>query len=502
MMRVAVLDLGSNSFRLLVADVTPDGGLFPADKDREMLHLGAVVAEHGHLPPSEVKRAVSAAARLASTAKRAGVEQLFCVATSALREATNGPEVVADIEKAIGFPVEVISGQHEATLSYRGAMASIVVEGKSQVLLDLGGGSLELAYGSEAGISQTFSEKLGVSRLHAEVGSPERLSDKDETKVRKIVSSSLAALSLPPTPDQIIGVGGTVRAIGGYISGRQSKWVSLSLNQASLQRFDIEETSRRLAPLSTADRIDLEAVDSARALHLPIAATILSETLRVLNGQQLVLSDWGLRAGVIFEKLDIPQPTGHDIRARSVQALVDQFIPDPTHVYQTARIGWMLLDRLPHLLSFSRHEAELIDTAARLHSVGRAIAASGAHRHAAYLIENASLRGLSPLDRAMILSMVYGQKGGSTKISFPPYASLSREQRTRLDEMCAVFQLADSIDQTRDADLKDIKGHDDGSVVKLSLLGPAELPDIVRMSKRTQFFETTFHRSLEISLAT
>ena len=97
--------------------------------------------------------------------------------------------------------------------------------------------------------------------------------------------------------------------------------------------------------------------------------------------------------------------------------------------------------------------------------------------------------------------MVYGQKGGGTKISFPPYASLSKAHRTRLDEMCAVFQLADSLDRTRDGDLTGIAGHDDGSIVKLSLMGLAELPDIVRMSKRTQFFETTFNRSLEVSLA-
>jgi exopolyphosphatase/guanosine-5'-triphosphate,3'-diphosphate pyrophosphatase len=500
-MRVAVLDLGSNSFRLLVADVTPDGGLSTADRDREMLHLGAVVGEHGHLPPSEVERSVSAAIRLASTAKRAGASELFCVATSALREATNGQEVVARIEEAIGFPVEIISGQREARLSYRGAIASVVIEGKNQVILYLGGGSLELAYGSDTGSPQTFSEKLGVSRLYAEIGRPELLSDEDETRVREIVRSSLAAMSLPPTPNQIIGVGGTVRAIGDYVSRGQSTWVPLSLNQATLQRSDIEGATRRLAALSTGDRIDLEGVDPARALHLPIAGTILSETLRTLNGEQLVLSDWGLRAGVIFEKLNVPQPTGDDIRALSIQGLVDQFNPDPTHAYQTARLVWILLDQLPQLLNFTRHEAELIDTAARLHSVGRAISLSGAHRHAAYLIENASLRGLSPSDRAMILSIVFSQKGGSTKISFPPYASLPRAQRSRLDEMSAVFQLAESLDRTRDGDLTEITGHDDGSVVRLALRGLAELPDIVRMSKRTQFFEATFSRSLEITLA-
>ncbi len=500
-MRVAVLDLGSNSFRLLVADVTPDGGLSTADKDREMLHLGGVVGEHGYLPPSEVERSLSAAIRLASTAKRAGASELFCVATSALREATNGQEVVARIEQAIGFPVEIISGQHEARLSYRGAIASIVLDGENQVLIDLGGGSLELAYGSQGGSPQTFSEKLGVSLLNAEIGRPELLSSRDETKVREIVRSSLAAMSLPPTPNQIIGVGGTVRAIGDYISRGHSTWVPLSLNQTTLQRSDIEGATRRLGALSTGDRIDLEGVDPARALHLPIAGTILSETLRTLNGEQLVLSDWGLRAGVIFEKLNIPQPLGDDIRARSVQALVDQFDPDPVHAYQTARLVWLLLDQLPQLLSFTRHEAELIDTAARLHSVGRAISTSGAHRHAAYLIENASLRGLSPTDRAMILAMVYGQKGGRTKISFPPYASLAKGQRTRLDEMCAALQLADSLDITRDGDLTQLMAHDDGSVVRLALTGLAELPDIVRMSKRTQFFEATFNRSLEITLA-
>ncbi len=308
-MRVAVLDLGSNSFRLLVTDVTADGGLTTTDRDREMLHLGAVVGEHGFLPQFDIERSVAAAQRLTAVAKSVGATKIFCVATSALREAANGPEVVKQISTATGLAVDVITGTQEAELSYRGAMGSILLAGDERVLIDLGGGSLELAYGTVSNISHTISMKLGVSRIHARIGSPDALTPSHEERVRSIVKDALAKQSLPTPPNQTVAVGGTVRALGDYVLRRQSLWMPRSLNQALLTRFEIEEATSRLAPLTSRERI-AELVNPSRALHLPVAGLILSEVLRSLDQQHLILSDWGLREGVVFDRLNVPTPSG------------------------------------------------------------------------------------------------------------------------------------------------------------------------------------------------
>ena len=274
-----------------------------------------------------------------------------------------------------------------------------------------------------------------------------------------------------------------------------------SLNQALLTRPEIEEAGGRLAPLTAEMRI-ADLVQPARAVHLPVAALILSEVLRCLGQQKLILSDWGLREGVVFDRLNVPPPTGDQVRQRSVQTIVDQFIDDPTHVNQTARIVGVLLQQLPQLLGLTNREVILVDIAARLHSVGRAISLSGSHRHTAYLVENAGLRGLSPHDRAGLLSVLYGHRGGPTDPSFPPYSFLTAQHRTRVNAMGAVLQLADALDRTKSGQLTSLEATDDGVVLRIGLSGLETLPDGLRIGKRIRFFEKTFERRLELTLET
>jgi exopolyphosphatase/guanosine-5'-triphosphate,3'-diphosphate pyrophosphatase len=144
-MRVSILDLGSNSFRLLVADVAGDGAIHPVLRAREFLHLGSEVASTGLLADDVVERAVGAARHLAGLGLRAGAEQSIAVATSAIRDATNGDDVVARMQDAAGMAIRVIDGHEEARLGFLGVASSVALPSGNNLVLDLGGGSLELA---------------------------------------------------------------------------------------------------------------------------------------------------------------------------------------------------------------------------------------------------------------------------------------------------------------------------------------------------------------------
>ena len=173
-MRVSILDLGSNSFRLLVADVASEGAIRPVLTARDFLRLGSEVASDGSLAEDVIERAVGAAGHLAGLAYRTGAEQSIAVATSAIRDASNCDEVVDRLQVAAGMPIRVIDGQEEARLSFLGVASSIALPPGPHLVLDLGGGSLELAVGSGATPVWTDSADLGVSRLiwrHGESGS-------------------------------------------------------------------------------------------------------------------------------------------------------------------------------------------------------------------------------------------------------------------------------------------------------------------------------------------
>ena len=164
-MRVSILDLGSNSFRLLVADVASEGAIRPVLRAREFLRLGSEVASDGSLAEDVIERAVGAAGHLAGLAYRTGAEQSIPVATSAIRDASNCDEVVDRLQVAAGMPIRVLDGQEEARLSFLDVASSIALPPGPHLVLDLGGGSLELAVGSGATPVWTDSADLGVSRL-------------------------------------------------------------------------------------------------------------------------------------------------------------------------------------------------------------------------------------------------------------------------------------------------------------------------------------------------
>src|SRR5215207_5287504 len=149
-MRIAALDLGSNSFHLLVADVHPDGTFEAVAREKEMLRLGDDVTRHGHISPAAADRAVAAVRRMKQLADALGATEILAKATSAMRSASNGSELVDRIEEETDVEVEVISGLEEARLIFAAVRSSVVIEPSPALGIDIGGGSVELMIGDSA----------------------------------------------------------------------------------------------------------------------------------------------------------------------------------------------------------------------------------------------------------------------------------------------------------------------------------------------------------------
>src|SRR5215475_478330 len=167
-MRIGALDLGSNSFHLLVADVHPDGSFEAVTREKEMLRLGDDVARNGRISPAAADRAVASVRRLRQLADASGAHEVIAKATSAIRTAANGSELVDRIEAETGVEVEVISGTEEARLIFAAVRASVVLDPSPALCIDLGGGSVEIMIGDAAGLRWATSLPLGVGRLTAE----------------------------------------------------------------------------------------------------------------------------------------------------------------------------------------------------------------------------------------------------------------------------------------------------------------------------------------------
>lgn len=495
MTRLSVLDLGSNSFHVLVADLDDDGGIVPVAREREMLHLGAVVARHGHVPQEHRRRAVDVVAHLTELAGRLGAERRLAVATSALRDATNGPEVVTEMEAVTETPIRVIDGDEEARLAYRGVRASVAVDAEPLLVLDLGGGSLELVVGRGPEVTWSRSLDLGVSRLSALVRrDPAR--KRELRAVQDLVRSTVAPLRgdlEARAPTGVVAVGGTVRALARVAAAASDTWLPATINQSWVSTAQLVDLRDRLAPMDVDERSAIPGMKSKRADRAHVAATIVATTLEALGLDGIQVSDWGLREGALLEAMGVADvPSAPTLRRREVERMQAAFTPHDPHLGHVADLAVQVFDGTRDLHGMDDRDRELLWCGASLHDVGESLALRGHHRHGAYLLEHAEMRGFSPTETAILCSMVRFHTSRGLSTSFLPYGSLRKRDRRRAESMVAILQLADGLDRARDQAVTGLTvDHRDG-LVDIALAGAGLHVPLAEVERKTDLFARTF----------
>jgi exopolyphosphatase/guanosine-5'-triphosphate,3'-diphosphate pyrophosphatase len=310
--RAAVFDLGSSSFHLLVCEVSDDGGdrLVPLMRRRSVLQLGTSLGATGTIPPERANAAVAASKRLRHALDAFNVDVVVALGTAALREATNGPDLVRRLERAIGLAIRVVDGAEEARLCLVGQKASVWTGTGPVVGLDLGGGSLELAMSHVGGIDLATSLPVGAARLRAALGSPDPMTEDQRAEMWQRTYDIVDQVShvvdaVPGAARRSLLSGGTSRALARLVAsrGRGDLGEGMMVNQVELPTEQLEDLARSLAPMTLNDRLALPGMNRRRAVLLPTGATILAATAAVLGVERYVVSEWGLREGAILNAL-------------------------------------------------------------------------------------------------------------------------------------------------------------------------------------------------------
>jgi exopolyphosphatase/guanosine-5'-triphosphate,3'-diphosphate pyrophosphatase len=319
--RVAVFDLGSSSFHLMVVDASREGLLVPVLRRRSFLHLGTEVARTGGVPADRAASAVRTVRRLATACEEAGVDVVVALATAALRDADNGSRLISRLEQVLGCPITLLTGEEEARLCFLGQRAGVWV-GKEPVMgLDLGGGSLEAGIGTIDEVIDVASVALGTARLRGELGTGELLTPADRVAVTEVTLARAEPIRdmlarSPQAGRRVIASGGTVRALARLAMGlhrplhASASASSLQVNQVEIPAGQLHELADRLATLDLDARLALPGVQTRRAPLLPIGAVVLSTLVESLGLQRLVVSEWGLREGAVIGALSLPEKRG------------------------------------------------------------------------------------------------------------------------------------------------------------------------------------------------
>jgi exopolyphosphatase/guanosine-5'-triphosphate,3'-diphosphate pyrophosphatase len=303
--RFAVIDVGTNSVKLHVGDRRPDGAWRTVVDRAVVTRLGEGLEQGGPLGPDPMARTVEAIAGMAEEARQHRVGAIAAVGTAGLRASANAPDFIAAVEARCGVRVEVISGEDEARLAYRAAVAALPVPGSS-VVFDTGGGSSQFSFGEGGRVEEQFSVPVGAARFTEQFGldavvSPERLDE-----ARAAIASDLARLDGHPTPEAVIGMGGAITNLAAVRHGL-AEYDADVVQGTVLDRAEIDRQIELYRSRDAAGRRSIMGLQPSRAEVILAGALIVRTVLDKLGADALTVSDRGLRYGVLAEWFGIEE---------------------------------------------------------------------------------------------------------------------------------------------------------------------------------------------------
>jgi exopolyphosphatase/guanosine-5'-triphosphate,3'-diphosphate pyrophosphatase len=448
--RIAAIDIGSNSVRQIVADVTPDGGITVVDEMKAAPRLGADLDATGVLGSAAMERAAEAVGRMATLARQLGAERIEAVATSAVRDATNSAQFVARVRQEAGLELRVIDGAAEARLSYLSALAHFDLGVGRTVVMDIGGGSLELALAADGVLDALVSLPFGALRL-TERYLREGDGHKAVAALRRDVRRGLR--DVLPRRDwrgaQIIGSGGTFTNLAGIHLARRGMLAARNVHETAVPREELEHILDALADMTSDERRALPGLNPERADIIVAGLAVAAEVLARVEARELTVSRYGIREGLLLEAARVVPAIADpgEARQRSVRELAERCHYDELHATQVQRLALRLFDAIGARLGCVPEDRATLADAALLHDVGYHINYDRHHKHSYHLIVHAELLGISPAEQVVIANVARYHRGAPPKKKHRNFGELDKPLRDQIVRLSAILRFADGFDR-------------------------------------------------------
>ncbi|MFQ3535744.1 MAG: Ppx/GppA phosphatase family protein [Aggregatilineales bacterium] len=506
--RTAIIDVGSNSFRLIVMTYLRGYHFQLTDEVRESVRLVQGLGATGRLSREAMAHAVEVMRLYASFCRASGIEDIVAVATSAVREAANRTEFLSRIQRETGIAVRLLSGQEEAYYGYLAAVNSTTL--RDGVVIDLGGGSLEITRVEDRLPRESTSLTLGALRTTEDWLPAIPPSKEQIARLRKHIREQLAPLKwfrLRPGC-QLVGQGGSLRNLA-RIAQKGRNYPLDELHGYELPAADVRKIAKQLEGMSLAERLRVNGMKPDRADIALAAAIVIEECLRHTEAETLIVCSQGLREGLFYERFfngdsdpSMP-PMFENVREASVINVAHLYRFQERHARHVALLSLSMFDQLAALEGdperFSAAERELLWAACMLHDIGMNIDYNDHHRHSYYLILNSGLPGFTHRELALIaLAAKYHRKGTPSTAEIS--AVLQPGDEARLLRMTALLRLAEQLDRSRDGAVSDVRlePHEEGY-----LLTPISAQDISvavwSAQLHTEIFRSAFGKPLAIT---
>ncbi len=501
--RTAVIDMGSNSFRLVVFTAA-DGWWKRTDEIYLPVRIGEGLEATGKLGKQPMKRAREAAEVFAHFCAATGLtaSQIKPVATSAIRDASNQADFLERVRAQTGLEVRVLSREEEAYYGYLAAVNSTTLA--DGAVLDLGGGSLQLVEVLSRHPGRLGSWPLGAVRMTEHFLSED---DPPTKKARKAMRAHVLetleeeAPWLPRTGRQLVGIGGTMRNLASAIQAATGRPSLGGIQGFEITPGALDDLVERLASMPAEERGDVKGIKYARADLILAGAMVVQVVLEHGGFEAITVTEAGLREGVFFsEHLAGDPPLFDDVRAASVTNLAARYRVGPKHTEHVATLALTIFDELAELGLHpgDRWERELLFSACVLHDIGMSVDYDDHHKHSRYLILNAGLPGFDPREVALVAQAArYHRKGMPDFGELSPLAQDGDD--ARLDRLAILLRLAEDLERSRDQSVRAAHVAADNGTIRLELEadGTASV-ERWAAQREVELFERAFGRDLKV----
>lgn len=500
--RLGVIDLGSNSARLMVAAYTPGHAFKITDEVSRRVRLVEGLAVSKQLQPSAIRRAMEALQMFTTFCKANGITQVIPVATAAVRDAENCAEFLAQIKTVTGLKMRVLSGEREAYFGSLSAMNSLNVS--TGLVMDIGGGSAEISRVQGRRFKNGVTTSLGAVRLTEGYLTHDPIQLPEARRLRRHLTETFEAfpwMRLGPG-EVFVGLGGTIRALARM--DRESRGYPLNLIHGyELELSRLERLITKLRGLRIKERPrQIRGLRADRADSIVAGAWVVTAAMRRAGANRLIVCGQGLREGILYQEFlkSSASPILRCPREFSVLNLARLYGYEISHTQQVAKLALALFDQLHSVHGYGAPEREYLWAAAHLHDIGTVVDYYDHHKHSAYLILSAGLPGYSHREMALISRLCLYHRKGNPELE-PFTGLLERSDLERIRCLAAMLRLAECLDHSQSQAVRKLNVRISSHTIYLTIhvrTRAAGRMEIWEARRGADLFEAAFGRKLEI----
>jgi exopolyphosphatase/guanosine-5'-triphosphate,3'-diphosphate pyrophosphatase len=463
--RLAAIDIGTNSFHLIIVEVDTNTGKFNIlGREKESVRLGSGSSDMKHLGKDAMNRGIDALKKFAALADSAGAP-VRAIATSAVREAANQNEFIMRARIEAGIRIEVASGIEEARFIYLGILQSVPVFDRHILMIDIGGGSTEFLIGKGRDISFDNSLKLGAIRLTERFFAGKDTDSRSVKACREYIKGFMATVTRESAKykyDIAVGSSGTITNLANIINIKRGGEPESRLNNFIFTNDELAgAVTQILEAKSVKQKLKIPGLDPARADIITAGAILLEVIFKELKIKEMMISEYALREGIILDTIEkqyMLKEGNHlgNLRLNSVNHIAENFRIDKKHSDHVTKLALKIFDLTKKLHKLGSTEREYLEAASILHEVGGFVSHSQHHRHSYYIIRNAEMLGYTENEKEIVANVARYHRKSHPKAKHIDFAKLSADDQLVIRKLAAILRVADGLDRSHTSSISDI----------------------------------------------